>query len=152
VAREARRSRYGTCRGAVRVRGSRRRARHRTRIGSSGAFRRRRRIVDGRAALAALALRSLEMLEVKLLLPDHLQETVHLCLLLRLQLLVQFSEAHRSVATRVSARQEWRPGEGLGAASSMTATVRHHFPRSRKRRVIHLNVRQDDRLSTARMR
>jgi hypothetical protein len=113
-------------------------------MGSSGAFRRRRRIVDGHAALAALALRSLEVLEVELLLSYHLQETVHLCLLLRLQLLVQFSEAHRSVATRVSARQEWRPGEGLGTGSSVTAAgrhVRHHLPRSWNRRVIHLNVR-----------
>jgi hypothetical protein len=77
-----------------------------------------------------VALGRLELLQLDLLLADHMKQTVHLGLLLGLELLVQLAEAGGSTAVlRIAARQERRGRQGRGAGRAVARD-------SRRRRVV----------------
>jgi hypothetical protein len=59
---------------------------------------------DGR--LAVLGIARLQTLEFKLLLADHLEKSINMSLLLRLELLMKFAQTRCSVMMRIG--HEWR--------------------------------------------
>lgn len=113
------------------------------------------RVLGSHGRLGRVALGRLELLQLDLLLPDHVKQTVHLGLLLGLELLVQLAEAGGSTAVlRIAARQERRGRQGRGADGAVARGSRRgrvvkHLARRRYERVVQVKVMEDGGSSAA---
>ena len=80
----------------------------------------RRRVLSGHGRLGGVALSCVELLQLDLLLADHVKQTVHLGLLLGLELLVQLAEAGGSTAVLgIATGQERRGRQERGASRAV---------------------------------
>lgn len=114
-----------------------------------------RRILGGHGRLGRVALGGLELLQLDLLLADHVKQTVHLGLLLGLELLVQLAEAGGAAAVLgVAARQERRGRQGRRAGravarGSRRGSVVKHLAGRRYGGVVQVKVVEDGGSATA---
>lgn len=114
-----------------------------------------RRVLGGHGRLGRVALGGLELLQLDLLLADHVKQTVHLGLLLSLELLVQLAEAGGSTAVLgIATRQERRGRQGRRAdravaRGSRRGCVVKHLAGRRYGWVVQVKVMEDSGSSTA---
>jgi hypothetical protein len=82
----------------------------------------------------------LEPIELQLLLPNHLQESINVCFLLCLEFLVKFTQAGSSVMVRIGGGRRARQKLRAGRAQKL---VRSHLAWGGNRRVVKLKVHED---------
>lgn len=105
-------------------------------------------VVNGRAL--ALWLAGLKPLEFKLLLSNHMEETVDMRFLFRFQFLMELAQARGPVMMGIC--QQRRAGEWLRAGSTVCRMLVDHLAWGRHGGIVEVEVHEDDGSSTARLR